>query len=58
MPGILWEVTEHALRIKLGSKLVQQLLRRFDEEKRRAIDGRLKSFWWLDSSRKCIILSG
>jgi hypothetical protein len=37
MPGILREVAEHALRIKPGSKLVQQRLRRFDEEKRRAI---------------------
>jgi hypothetical protein len=37
MPGILREVTEHALRIKRGSKTVQQRLRRFDEEKRRAI---------------------
>jgi hypothetical protein len=37
MLGILREVVEHALRIKPGSKLVQQRLRRFDEEKRRAI---------------------
>jgi hypothetical protein len=35
--GILREVAEHALRIKPGSKLVQQRLRRFDEEKHRAI---------------------
>jgi hypothetical protein len=38
MLGISREVTEHALRIKPGSKAVQQRLRRFDEEKRRAID--------------------
>jgi hypothetical protein len=37
MPGIPREVAKHALRIKLGSKLVQQRLRRFDEEKHRAI---------------------
>jgi hypothetical protein len=37
MSGILREVAEHALRIKLGSKPVQQRLCRFDEEKRRAI---------------------
>jgi hypothetical protein len=37
MLGILREVTEHTLRIKPGSKPVQQRLRRFDEEKRRAI---------------------
>ena len=37
MLGISREVTEHALKIRLGSKLVKQCLRRFDEEKRRAI---------------------
>ena len=37
MPGIPREVTEHTLKICLGSKLVRQCLRRFDEEKRRAI---------------------
>ena len=36
MPSILREVTEHALKIRLGSKLVKQRLRRFDEEKYRA----------------------
>jgi hypothetical protein len=38
MPDIPRKVTEHALWIKLGSKPVKQRLRRFDEEKRRAID--------------------
>ena len=37
MPGIPREVTEHELRILPGSKPVQQLLRRFDDERRRAI---------------------
>ena len=37
MPGIPREVTEHALKIRLGSKPMKQRLRRFDEEKRRAI---------------------
>ena len=37
MPGVPREVTEHTLKIHLGSKLVKQCLRRFDEEKRRAI---------------------
>ena len=37
MPGISREVTKHTLKIHLGSKLVKQHLRRFDEEKRRAI---------------------
>ena len=37
MPGIPREVVRHALKIRLGSKAVKQRLRRFDEEKRRAI---------------------
>ena len=37
MPGISREVAEHALKIKPGSKSVKQCLRRFDEEKHRAI---------------------
>ena len=38
MPGILREVTEHALKIRPGSKPVKQRLHRFDEGKHRAID--------------------
>ena len=37
MPSILREVAEHSLYIQAGSKPVKQCLRRFDEEKRRAI---------------------
>jgi hypothetical protein len=37
MPGIPREVIEHALRIKPGSKSVQQRLCRFIKEKRRVI---------------------
>ena len=37
MLGILREGAEHALKIRPGSKPVKQCLRRFDEEKRRAI---------------------
>ena len=37
MPGIPWDVTEHALRLILGSKPTKQRLRRFDDERRRAI---------------------
>ena len=37
MPGIPREVVEHSLDIRAGSKPVKQRLRRFDEEKRRAI---------------------
>ena len=37
MPGIPWGVTEHALRLILGSKPTKQCLYRFDDERRRAI---------------------
>jgi len=37
MPGIPREVAEHSLDIRACSKPVKQRLRRFDEEKRRAI---------------------
>ena len=37
MPGIPREVTEHALKIRPGSKPVKQRLRCFDEGKHRAI---------------------
>ena len=37
MLGILREVAEHNMKIRLGSKPVKQRLRRFDEEKCRAI---------------------
>ena len=36
MPGISWEVIEHALRLILGSKPTKQRLHRFDDERRRA----------------------
>ena len=37
MPGIPWEVAEHALRLVPGSKLAKQCLCRFDDERHRAI---------------------
>ena len=37
MPSIPWEVTEHPLCLVLGSKPAKQRLRRFDDERRRAI---------------------
>ena len=37
MLGILREVAEHTLKIHPGSRPVKQRLRRFDEEKHRAI---------------------
>jgi hypothetical protein len=57
MPGILREVTKHALRIKLVSRPVQQRLRCFDKEKCRVIGGEVVK---LLASRfiKCTIPSG
>jgi hypothetical protein len=37
MPGIPRDATEHSLDIRAGAQPVKQPLRRFDEEKRRAI---------------------
>jgi hypothetical protein len=37
MPGIPRDVAEHSLDIRAGGRPVKQPLRRFDEEKRRAI---------------------
>jgi hypothetical protein len=42
MPGIPREVTEHSLDILPHSRAVQQRLRRFDEERRRAIGAELR----------------
>ena len=44
MPGIPREVTKHALKIRPDSKPVKQRLRRFDEEKRRAISEEIAKF--------------
>ena len=37
MPGIPRDIAEHALRLIPGSKPAKQRLRRFDDERRRAI---------------------
>jgi hypothetical protein len=37
IPGIPRDVAEHSLDIRTGARPVKQPLRRFDEEKRRAI---------------------
>ncbi|MCQ8064005.1 reverse transcriptase family protein, partial [Salmonella enterica] len=42
MPGILREVAEHSLNIKAGSKPVKLGLRRFDEERHKAIGEELQ----------------
>jgi hypothetical protein len=57
MPGILREVTEHALQIKLSSKLVKQCLCHFDEEKHRAIGKEIAKLLAAEFI-KCITSSG
>jgi hypothetical protein len=42
MPGIPREVAEHSLDIRPNARFVQQRLRRFDEERRRAIGAELR----------------
>jgi hypothetical protein len=58
MPGIPREVAEHSLDILPHSRAVQQRLRRFDEERRRAIEAERGSSSRPDSSRKCSTLCG
>jgi hypothetical protein len=41
MPRVSWEVAEHTLNIKLSSRPVKQVLRRFNQEKRRAMGDEL-----------------
>jgi hypothetical protein len=41
MSGVSWEVTEHNLNIKPGSKPIKQGLRCINQEKRRAMDEEL-----------------
>jgi hypothetical protein len=41
MPGVPRELVEHALNVNPKAKLVKQLLRRFDEPKRKAIASEL-----------------
>jgi hypothetical protein len=38
MPGILWEITEHSLRIRANAKPIKQRLRRFDDKRHGAIE--------------------
>ena len=44
MPGIPWEVVEHALRLVPGSKLDKQRMRCFDDERCRAIGEEVAKF--------------
>ena len=45
MPGIPWEVIEHALQLVPGSKPAKQCLCRFDDERRRAIGEVITKLW-------------
>jgi hypothetical protein len=58
MSGIPREVAEHFLDILPHSRAMQQRLRRFDEEWRRAIRVELRKLLEAGSSRKCSTLSG
>jgi hypothetical protein len=56
MPGIPREVAEHSLDILPHSRVVQQRLRRFDEERRRTIGVELQKLLEVGSSKKCSTL--
>jgi hypothetical protein len=56
MPGIPREVAEHSLDILPHSRAVQQRLRHFDEERRRAIGVELRKLLEAGSSRKSFTL--
>jgi hypothetical protein len=58
MPGILREVAEHSLDILPRSLAMQQRLRHFDEERRRAIGVALRKLLEARSSRKSFTLRG
>jgi hypothetical protein len=58
MLGISREVAEHSIDILPHSRTVQQQLRRFDEERRRAIGWSCGSSSRPGSSRKCSTLRG
>jgi hypothetical protein len=58
MPGIPREVAKHSLDILPHSRVVQQRLQCFDEERRRAIGVELRSSLRPDSSRKFFTLRG
>jgi hypothetical protein len=48
MPGVSREVTEHMLNIKPGSKPIKQGLKRFNQEKRRAMGEELSRLLVVD----------
>jgi hypothetical protein len=58
MPGIPRDVTEHSLDIRAGARPVKQPLRRFDEEKRRAIGEEIHKLRLQGSSKRYSIPNG
>jgi hypothetical protein len=58
MPGIPWDVAEHSLDIRAGARPVKQPLRRFDEEKRRAIGEEVHKLMLQGSSKRYSIPNG
>ena len=58
MPGIPRDVAEHSLDIIAGARPVKQTLRRFDEEKRRAIGEEIHMLLQKGSSKRYSILNG
>jgi hypothetical protein len=58
MPGILRDVAEHSLDNRAGARPVKQHLRRFDEEKRRAIGEEIHKLMLQGSSKRYYIPNG
>jgi hypothetical protein len=58
MPGIPRDVAEHSLDIRAGARPVKQHLRRFDEEKRRAIGEEVQKLMVQGSSKRYSIPNG
>jgi hypothetical protein len=52
MPGIPGDVAKHSLNIRAGARPVKQPLRRFDEEKRRAIGGEIHKLMAAESIKE------
>ena len=58
MPDIPRDVAEHSLDIRAGARPVKQPLRRFDEEKRRAIGEEIHKLMAAGSSKRYSIPNG
>ena len=58
MPGVPRELAEHTLNIDPKFIPVKQFLRRFNEERRKAIGDEVARSWQLGSLLKFFILNG